>query len=232
MKSIKKLFGLFVCLTMLLSVSVMPTEAKSVPKSKGLIIDDIVWQYNSETNYLYYGFSVKNPNKTKTVDRISMNVTARSEDDKIVASETDHLTRIGPKNDKVYYSGQAKCSAEPTSVNVKTSSRDFYTATNKKKTDALYPVTSVSESIDTSTAEYLGYNDVTVTGEITNKSGQKIEGATVVAVFKQDGTVVDMDETYVDAIGKGDTVSFSLDCYRKIADHNSVECHMMTYYTK
>ena len=183
------------------------------------------YSVNSNDGYIsiYYAVKIHNPNEEYAVEFPKIQITARSEDGKILKTDEQVLNSIAA-NDTIVYGNRVSYEGEEAdSVEISVSNgKDDYmhqSGSGVVRQDQL-TVSNISENI--------GEYERTYTGEVTNNSTEDLSTVAIMVIYKNGDEMVGGDGTYVDDLNSGSTKPFEISEYSDL-EYDSFEVYALQW---
>ena len=222
----KKLLAIALTATMLFSFAACgggTQESKKDEKKELELVDSGYGIVNIDSDvYMYWGATVKNPNKDYALEYPTINITAKDSDGKVITTEEQTLFTIAPE-DTVSYGFQLDCNGKkPDKVEFKTDSGDFIEFNEETM------VRSSNLKVSNTDKTTGDFGEVTFTGEIENSSENDLDQVAVTVIAKKGKKIVFGSTTFVDNLGSKDKKAFELTEY-DIPEHDSFEVYAQSW---
>ena len=172
---------------------------------------------------VYYAVKIHNPNEEYAIEFPKIQITARSEDGKILKTDEQVLNSIAA-NDTIVYGNRVSYEGEEAdSVEISVSNgKDDYmhqSGSGVVRQDQL-TVSNISENI--------GEYERTYTGEVTNNSTEDLSTVAIMVIYKNGDEMVGGDGTYVDDLNSGSTKPFEISEYSDL-EYDSFEVYALQW---
>ena len=152
---------------------------------------------------VYYAVKIHNPNEEYAIEFPKIQITARSEDGKILKTDEQVLNSIAAnisvsngKDDYMHQSGSGVVRQDQLTVS------------------------NISENI--------GEYERTYTGEVTNNSTEDLSTVAIMVIYKNGDEMVGGDGTYVDDLNSGSTKPFEISEYSDL-EYDSFEVYALQW---
>ena len=172
---------------------------------------------------VYYAVKIHNPNEEYAVEFPKIQITARSEDGKILSTDEQVLNSIAASDTIVYgnrvtYEGEE---AESVEISVSNGKDDYMhqSGSGVIRQEQL-AIANVSENI--------GEYERTYTGEITNNSTEDLDTVAVIVIYKNGDEMIGGDATYIDDLNSGSTKPFEISEYSDL-EYESYEIYALQW---
>lgn len=183
------------------------------------------YSVNSNDGYVsvYYAVKIHNPNEEYAIEFPKIQITARSEDGKILKTDEQVLNSIAANDTIVYGSSVGYEGEEADSVEISVSNgKDDYmhqSGSGVIRQEQL-AVSNVSENI--------GEFNRTYTGEVTNNSTEDLSMAAIIVIYKNGDEMIGGDATYIDDLSSGSTKPFEISEYSDL-EYESFEIYALQW---
>lgn len=174
--------------------------------------------WNAEGGYIHYGLLLKNEG-TQVAEFPTYQITAKDEAGTLISSDEQTIFAIQP-GQTVACGFQAGDGTAPASVDFTFVSADF---TDNPMGD---PITYQIDGTNEVTDDFGGASWV---GEITNTSEFDCDSTNVCVILRNGGAIVGGYSTYVDDLKAGGKLSFEVDSYSDVPEHDSFEVYAMAW---
>ena len=181
-----------------------------------------VGEASEVTDSVYINFCgiLHNPNEGLTAEFPKVLVTVRAEDGSILGTEGQTGSAILP-GDTVTLCGMLSVPAANYSENAKF---EFDAECSDFSSDSsMFENVKTSDLVISNTSEKRGDMGSTITGEITNNSQVDLDIVNLSAVFRKDGKIVYMENTFIDDLGAGKSKAFELNSYNEWPEYDEAE---------
>lgn len=172
---------------------------------------------------IYYAVKIHNPNEEYAIDFPRIQITAKSEDGKILTTDDQVLRSIAANDTIVYGSRITYEGEEADSVDISVSNgNDDYmhqSGSGVIRQDQL-AITNVSEN----TGEY----ERTFTGEVTNNSTEDLDTVAIIVIYRSGDEMIGGDATFIDNLNSGSTQPFEIDEYSDL-EYESYEIYALQW---
>lgn len=185
--------------------------------------------YIQDGQYLSYGFALHNPNTRQLSEFPKVKITAKDQDGKILASQTQVLFKVFP-NDTVWFGGSINCSEQPTKVEMKFKNSNLVPDKSKTTSKKLYSISNTNILTDDE-------GQTKVTGEIEQTKKFRSDGygygfgPAITVVLKQDNRITYIYTTYIEELETQDKDSFEIpiSSYPTAPEYDSFEVYAMPW---
>lgn len=172
---------------------------------------------------VYYAVKIHNPNEEYAIEFPKIQITAKSEDGKILKTEEQVLRSMAANDTIIYGSSVTYEGEEAGSVEISVSNgKDDYM--HQSGSDAIrqeqLAVSNVSENV--------GEYNRTYTGEITNNSTKDLDTVAVIVIYKNGDKMIGGDSTYIDDLSSGSTKPFEISAYSDL-EYDSFEIYALQW---
>ena len=161
---------------------------------------------------VYYAVKIHNPNEEYAIEFPKIQITARSEDGKILKTDEQVLNSIAANDTIVYGSRVSYEGEEADSVEISVSNG---------KDDYMHQygsgVVRQEQLTVSNTSENIGEYERTYTGEVTNNSTEDLSMVAIIVIYKNGDEMVGGEATYIDDLNSESTKPF------EISDHSDLE---------
>ena len=172
---------------------------------------------------IYYAVKIHNPNEEYAIDFPRIQITAKSEDGKILTTDDQVLRSIAANDTIVYGSRITYEGEEADSVDISVSNgNDDYmhqSGSGVIRQDQL-AISNVSEN----TGEY----ERTFTGEVTNNSTEDLDTVAIIVIYRSGDEMIGGDATFIDNLNSGSTQPFEIDEYSDL-EYESYEIYALQW---
>lgn len=207
--------------------SFAPAGGSSGEAQDGQQIELVESGYSLDANdgyvSVYYAVKIHNPNEEYAIDFPKIQITAKSEDGKILKTEEQVLNSIAANDtiiygNKVSYEGEEADSVE---ISVSNGKDDYMhqSGSGVIRQEQL-AISNVSENV--------GEYETTYTGEVTNNSTEDLSTVAVIVIYKNGDEMIGGDATYVDDLSSGATKPFEISEYSNL-EYESFEIYALQW---
>ncbi|MDO5476054.1 MAG: FxLYD domain-containing protein [Eubacteriales bacterium] len=167
---------------------------------------------------LYYEMTLRNPNPGSAIRNSQIQVTARGEDDSVLATREQTVPVIAAGDtimfgDVLSYEGPSPASVEMIASN----GADAYVSQDGS------PAPGQSDLPVANGLEKVNENDTVYTGEVTNNSGKDLDAVRLSVVFRKGDEIVGGMGDIVTGVKNGETKPFELQVTSSLPEHDSFE---------
>ena len=207
--------------------SFAPAGGSSGEAQDGQQIELVESGYSLDSNdgyvSVYYAVKIHNPNEEYAIEFPKIQITAKSEDGKILKTEEQVLNSIAA-NDTIIYGNRVSYEGEEAnSVEISVSNgKDDYmhqSGSGVIRQEQL-AISNVSENV--------GEYETTYTGEVTNNSTEDLSTVAVIVIYKNGDEMIGGDATYVDDLSSGATKPFEISEYSNL-EYESFEIYALQW---
>ncbi len=183
------------------------------------------YSINSNDGYVSVNYAVKihNPNEEYAIEFPKIQITAKSEDGKILTTEEQVLNSIAANDTIIYgnmvtYEGEE---AESVEISVSNGKDDYMhqSGSGVIRQEQL-AISNVSENI--------GEYERTYTGEVSNNSTEDLSTVAVIVIYKNGDEMIGGDTTYIDDLNSGATKPFEISAYSDL-EYESFEIYALQW---
>lgn len=160
-----------------------------------------------EHGYIYYGIGLKNPNSSFEAQSVTVTITGKDDQGKIVFADNQVMSFILPGGE-YYFGSQAGNGTAPQTVEFSVSVKDSGWVENDRQSFAAYDVANINEVVSE-------YGDTSFTGELTANADWSDVNSAWVSVILRDasGSIIYGTNTFADISEEGQTVPFEIHAY-------------------
>ena len=207
--------------------SFAPAGGSSGEAQDGQQIELVESGYSLDSNdgyvSVYYAVKIHNPNEEYAIEFPKIQITAKSEDGKILKTEEQVLNSISA-NDTIIYGNRVSYEGEEAnSVEISVSNgKDDYmhqSGSGVIRQEQL-AISNVSENV--------GEYEKTYTGEVTNNSTEDLSTVAVIVIYKNGDEMIGGDATYIDDLSSGSTKPFEISEYSNL-EYESFEIYALQW---
>lgn len=183
------------------------------------------YSVNSNDGYIsiYYAVKIHNPNEEYAVEFPKIQITARSEDGKILKTDEQVLNSIAANDTIVYGSRVSYEGEEADSVEISVSNgKDDYMHQSGSG------VVRQEQLTVSNTSENIGEYERTYTGEVTNNSTEDLSMVAIIVIYKNGDEMVGGEATYIDDLNSGSTKPFEISEYSDL-EYDSFEVYALQW---
>ena len=207
--------------------SFAPAGGSSGEAQDGQQIELVESGYSVKSNdgnvSVYYAVKIHNPNEEYAVEFPKIQITARSEDGKILKTEEQVLNSIAANDTIVYGSSVIYEGEEADSVEISVSNgKDDYMHQSGSG------VIHQEELVVSNVSENIGEYNRTYTGEVTNNSTEDLSMVAVIVIYKNGDEMIGGNATYVDDLSSGSTKPFEISEYSDL-EYESFEIYALQW---
>ena len=207
--------------------SFAPAGGSSGEAQDGQQIELVESGYSLDSNdgyvSVYYAVKIYNPNEEYAIEFPKIQITAKSEDGKILKTEEQVLNSIAANDtiiygNKVSYEGEEADSVE---ISVSNGKNDYMhqSGSGVIRQEQL-AISNVSENV--------GEYETTYTGEVTNNSTEDLSTVAVIVIYKNGDEMIGGDATYIDDLSSGSTKPFEISEYSNL-EYESFEIYALQW---
>ena len=207
--------------------SFAPAGGSSGEAQDGQQIELVESGYSLDSNdgyvSVYYAVKIHNPNEEYAIEFPKIQITAKSEDGKILKTEEQVLNSIAANDtiiygNKVSYEGEEADSVE---ISVSNGKNDYMhqSGSGVIRQEQL-AISNVSENV--------GEYETTYTGEVTNNSTEDLSTVAVIVIYKNGDEMIGGDATYIDDLSSGSTKPFEISEYSNL-EYESFEIYALQW---
>lgn len=183
------------------------------------------YSINSNDGYVSVNYAVKihNPNEEYAIEFPKIQITAKSEDGKILTTEEQVLNSIAANDTIIYgnmvtYEGEE---AESVEISVSNGKDDYmHQSGSGVIRQEQIAISNVSENI--------GEYERTYTGEVSNNSTEDLSTVAVIVIYKNGDEMIGGDTTYIDDLNSGATKPFEISAYSDL-EYESFEIYALQW---
>lgn len=207
--------------------SFAPAGGSSGEAQDGQQIELVESGYSLDANdgyvSVYYAVKIHNPNEEYAIEFPKIQITAKSEDGKILKTEEQVLNSIAANDtiiygNKVSYEGEEADSVE---ISVSNGKDDYMHQSGSG-------VIRQEQLAISNVSENAGEYETTYTGEVTNNSTEDLSTVAVIVIYKNGDEMIGGDATYVDDLSSGATKPFEISEYSNL-EYESFEIYALQW---
>lgn len=207
--------------------SFAPAGGSSGEAQDGQQIELVESGYSLDANdgyvSVYYAVKIHNPNEEYAIEFPKIQITAKSEDGKILKTEEQVLNSIAANDtivygNKVSYEGEEADSVE---ISVSNGKDDYMHQSGSG-------VIRQEQLAISNASENVGEYETTYTGEVTNNSTEDLSTVAVIVIYKNGDEMIGGDATYVDDLSSGATKPFEISEYSNL-EYESFEIYALQW---
>ena len=183
------------------------------------------YSINSNDGYVSVNYAVKihNPNEEYAIEFPKIQITAKSEDGKILTTEEQVLNSIAANDTIIYgnmvtYEGEE---AESIEISVSNGKDDYMHQSGSG-------VIRQEQIVISNVSENIGEYERTYTGEVSNNSTEDLSTVAVIVIYKNGDEMIGGDTTYIDDLNSGATKPFEISAYSDL-EYESFEIYALQW---
>ena len=207
--------------------SFAPAGGSSGEAQDGQQIELVESGYSLDSNdgyvSVYYAVKIHNPNEEYAVEFPKIQITAKSEDGKILKTEEQVLNSISA-NDTIIYGNRVSYEGEEAnSVEISVSNgKDDYM--HQSGSGVIRQEQLAISNVSENNGEY----EKTYTGEVTNNSTEDLSTVAVIVIYKNGDEMIGGDAAYIDDLSSGSTKPFEISEYSNL-EYESFEIYALQW---